>query len=128
MGNTKVDLVEDLLARGVPENHQVVVNAKRGEYHDYENTIFAAPKMVLVQHLLMLGLLDLAEKARQGAYDDESPSMEQEAQMMKMISENPELAELLSSFLASADSMMDVETCMEVLRGKGDTRGGTNDA
>lgn len=78
MGTTKKDLVEDLWKKPYSLKRKYIEDrAKAGVYHDYE-TDLAAPKMTLAQDLTAAGFSDLAEKVRDGAYDDESPSVEQE--------------------------------------------------
>lgn len=81
MGSTKKELLEDLwkkphsLAR-----MEIITRAKRGYYHDFDTTI-ATPKVQLVADLNAAGFDDLAQKAMDGDYDDEHPSVEQKEKL-----------------------------------------------
>ncbi len=77
MGSTKVEFVRDLAAASVPLRYldlkaEVLARAQRGHYHDFEITI-ATPKMALDRDLREMGLIDLADKVRNGDYDEEWP-------------------------------------------------------
>lgn len=74
MGSTKVDLVRDLEAAAVPLCYldlkaEVLKRARHGHYHDFETTI-ATPKIALDRDLREMGLIDIADKVRNGDYDE----------------------------------------------------------
>lgn len=77
MGSTKVEFVADLTAAAVPLRYldlkaEVLKRAQRGYYHDYETSI-ATPKIALDRDLREMGLIDLADKVRNGDYDEPWP-------------------------------------------------------
>jgi hypothetical protein len=75
MPSTKVELIAELLQK--PQSVQrdrIIERASQGVYHDFE-TQLATPKVVLICALRDAGFDDLAEKTKQGAYD-EHPSAE----------------------------------------------------
>lgn len=77
MGTTKKELIEDLLKK--PESRArdaLVKRAMLGEFHDFD-TPHATPKILLVAELNAAGFADLAERVKDGAYDDESPTPQQ---------------------------------------------------
>lgn len=89
MGTTKKELVEDLWKKPYSlKRAEIEKRAKRGDYHDFDSEL-AAPKITLVDDLRAAGFGDLAQKAIDGAYDDERPSVEQIEEMRQEL--GPEL-------------------------------------
>lgn len=92
MGNTKVDLVRDLeeVAQEIMDETtlnkimRIVRNAERGMYHDFDSEL-ATPKMQLHVDLLAAGLTEIDKKMQNGDYDDESPTSEQEKELMESL-------------------------------------------
>lgn len=85
MGSTKKELVEDLWRKPYSlKRAQIERDAKRGRYHDFE-TELATPKVQLVADLRAAGFEDLAQKAIDGAYDDERPSVEQAEELRREV-------------------------------------------
>jgi hypothetical protein len=83
MGDTKKDLVEDLDKKPRSLQRDMIrMRAKAGDYHDFDSKL-AAPKMQLATDLRAAGFRDLADKAISGAYDDESPTLEQEEELRR---------------------------------------------
>lgn len=73
-GDTKTTLVRDLEAKPAdPVRDQIIKRAKAGHYHDFDTSL-ATPKVTLYKHLLSAGFPDLAQKVKDGAYDDERPT------------------------------------------------------
>jgi len=87
MGNTRVDLVNDLKVKP-PSAHReaLIAQAERGEFHDFDSP-YDAPKVTLVHYLQVAGYADLASKAIDGAYDDERPTYEQQMEMREQLGE-----------------------------------------
>lgn len=81
MGNTKVELVQDL-ENTTPtlERDEIIQKARAGYYHDFESP-YATPKMQLHMDLLAAGLKDIDQQMQNGDYDDESPSPEEEKRL-----------------------------------------------
>jgi hypothetical protein len=82
MGSTTVDLIKDLEEkfRSPDTTHDQVFlinkiskEARNGEFHDFWNEKYPAPKMELRRQLLNANLGDLADKVVNGEYDDEAP-------------------------------------------------------
>ena len=89
MGTTKKELIEDLWKKPYSlKRADIEKRAKRGDYHDFDSTL-ATPKIALVNDLRAAGFADLAEKAIDGAYDDERPTVEQLEEMRQEL--GPEL-------------------------------------
>ena len=85
MGTTKKDLVEDLWKKPYSlKRAEIEKRAKRGDYHDFDSSL-ATPKIALVNDLRAAGFDDLAQKAVDGDYDDERPSVEQLEEMRKEV-------------------------------------------
>jgi hypothetical protein len=83
MGSTKKELIEDLWKKPHSLKRQAILKrAGAGHYHDFETEI-AAPKIQLVTDLRDAGFMDLAEKTIDGAYDDESPTIEQQEELRR---------------------------------------------
>ena len=83
MGTTLKELVSDLQAKPKStERDYLIILARSGYYHDFQ-TELAAPKIQLAVDLMKVGYPDLAEKVKQGAYDDEVPTVEQVTQIRK---------------------------------------------
>ena len=61
-------LVDDLRDAGAPQS--MVDKALSFAYHDFRSD-HAMPKHLLVDDATAAGLSEIAEKAKQGAYDDE---------------------------------------------------------
>lgn len=83
MGSTKVELVNDLLQK--PESDardRIIARARAGTYHDYDSEEIA-PKMLASLELTDAGFHDLAAKVRNGDYDDETPTLEQQEELRK---------------------------------------------
>lgn len=76
MASTDVEFVAELEKLKGPGSHRalnaVIERAKRGEYHDFKNTMFTAPKMALVHDLRNLGLNDLVMRVMNGEFDENS--------------------------------------------------------
>jgi len=76
MASTDVELVAELEKLKGPGNNRalnvVLDRARRGEYHDFKNTTFAAPKQALVHDLRALELTDLALRVMNGEFDESS--------------------------------------------------------
>jgi len=86
-------LVEDLLRK--PQNSlrdEMVRNALLGRYHDFKTTL-VTPKVQLYQDLIRYDYRDLATKTMRGDYDDE-PDADDDAAMLKLLADNPDLARL----------------------------------
>lgn len=80
-GDTKTTLVRDLEAKPAdPVRDQIIKRAKAGHYHDFDTSL-ATPKVTLYKHLLSAGFPDLAQKVKDGAYDDERPTLEQQEEL-----------------------------------------------
>jgi hypothetical protein len=83
LGTTKKELLEDLWDKPYSlRRAEIERRAKRGDYHDFDTTL-AAPKMELVKDLRSAGFDDLVQKVLDGAYDDESPTVEQLEEMRR---------------------------------------------
>jgi hypothetical protein len=82
MGNTKVDLVRDLkeLIPQSGERDALIAAAERGEFHDFDSDL-AAPKLELLKFLTQAGMDAIVEKLKDGAYDDEPPTYDQQMEM-----------------------------------------------
>jgi len=81
MGTTKKELVEDLWKKPYSlKRAYIEQRAKAGVYHDFDSEL-ATPKIQLVADLQAAGFVDLAQKVVDGAYDDESPTLEQIEEM-----------------------------------------------
>jgi hypothetical protein len=77
MGTTKKELVIDL--QGKPQSllrDRIIARALSGLYHDFDSPL-ETPKMELVEELRQAGYADLAQKVKDGDYDDETPTLEQ---------------------------------------------------
>ncbi len=81
MGSTKVELVEDLRAKGMGDGHPIIRAALAGHFHDYDSP-HMTPKVALVKALKRAGprYWSIRDKVMNGAYDDESPTPEQQAE------------------------------------------------
>lgn len=70
-GDTQTDLVAELRKKPQSDTRDKLINmARRGEFHDYKNKRFAAPKVELVKRLRTAGYDDLAQQVINGAYDE----------------------------------------------------------
>ena len=69
--NTMIELVEWLKNLKRDDLTGLIYEALTGEFHDYKNEKYAAPKMVLVQKLKEKGLENIAQDVIQGMYDEE---------------------------------------------------------
>ncbi len=80
-GDTKTTLVADL-ERYPPSRvrDRLIKEAKAGRFHDFDSEE-AGPKLLLYANLHQAGFEDLAIKTREGAYDDERPTVEQAEEM-----------------------------------------------
>jgi len=80
--STMVELVEELekLPR-CPGVHQMIVEAKAGEYHDYKNKKYDCGKMAASQILRKLGHVELAQRIEAGEFDEEAD--EDDRKMMR---------------------------------------------
>ena len=90
MGSTKIELVDDLNKSIIsnemfPKVKEIIEKARRGYYHDFDTPI-ATPKIQLHLDLLDAGLTEIDKKMQNGDYDDESPTPEQEKDMVKSLS------------------------------------------
>ncbi len=76
MASTDVELVAELeQLKGSGSSRALtalIERARRGEYHDFKNSTFAAPKQALVHDLRTLGLNDLALRVMNGDFDESS--------------------------------------------------------
>lgn len=70
MADTRFELVKELQALNRPELNYLIEEAKAGEFHDFHNNKYPAPKMALVQKLMQHGLKEIAEKVKEGEYDE----------------------------------------------------------
>lgn len=93
MGNTKVDLVADLEevldTRDMTQVRyqktlKIIAKAKKGYYHDFD-TPLASPKIQLHIDLLDVNLPDIDQKMQNGDYDDESPTPEQQKELLDLV-------------------------------------------
>jgi hypothetical protein len=92
VGNTKVDLVNDLRAYPASEaRDRLIARAESGVYHDFDSDE-VAPKITAVIDLSEAGFAALADKVRNGEYD-EPPNAEQLAELREEI--GPELFDAL---------------------------------
>jgi hypothetical protein len=81
VGDTKTTLVADLEAKPQTEQRDwIIAKAIAGEFHDYESD-YAAPKMMLYKMLTEFGFHDIAQLVRDGRYDDEPATLEQEEEL-----------------------------------------------
>ncbi len=81
VGNTKVDLVNDLRAYPASEaRDRLIARAASGAYHDFDSQE-DLPKISAALELDEAGFTELASKGRYGEYDDEPPTPEQPAEM-----------------------------------------------
>lgn len=81
MGATTKELIEDLWKKPYSLKRKYIEDrAKAGVYHDFD-TELELPKIQLVTDLRAAGFEDLAQKALDGAYDDERPTAEQIEEM-----------------------------------------------
>lgn len=70
-GDTRTDLVVALREKPQSDDRDKLINmARRGEFHDYKNRRFAAPKVELLKRLRAAGYDDLAQRVIDGAYDE----------------------------------------------------------
>lgn len=74
MASTDIELVAELeKLKGDKKDRALAAlidRARRGEYHDFKNTTFAAPKQALVHDLRTLGLTPLAMRVMSGEFDE----------------------------------------------------------
>lgn len=89
MKSTITDLVKELESRNTPDGKydDIISKAAAGEYHDYKNKKYAAPKMVLVEHLSEFTELDDIVKAVMNGDYDEKPDADDEEMMRKELKE-----------------------------------------
>ncbi len=95
-GDTKVTLVRDLGTK--PQSaarDQLMQRAAMGYYHDFESEL-ETPKVQLYRDLKGAGFDDLAEKVKEGGYDHEPPTLEQQEQMRRDVG-----AEFYDSIMAT---------------------------
>ncbi len=84
-GDTKTTLVADLEQKPEgPLRNRLIARAKAGHYHDFD-TPLAMPKVTLYKELLGLGYDDLAQKVRDGGYDNERPTEAQTAELAALL-------------------------------------------
>lgn len=85
MGSTTKELVADLRTKPYSLKREYVLQrALKGVYHDYDSEL-ATPKVTAYMDLLEAGFRDLAEKVKDGAYDDEQPTVEQLEEMRQQL-------------------------------------------
>ena len=72
MKDTRFELVEELQKLNRPELAYLMKEALAGEFHDFLNNKYPAPKMALVQKLEQHGLKELVEEVKNGEYDESS--------------------------------------------------------
>lgn len=68
--DTRFELVEELQNLNRDDLDELIEEAKAGEFHDFLNNKYAAPKMTLVIKLTEKGLDDIAEQVKSGEYDE----------------------------------------------------------
>jgi hypothetical protein len=68
--DTRFELVEELQKLNRPDLKYLIEEAKAGEFHDFYNEKYPAPKMALVQKLKEKGLDDIAERVIGGEFDE----------------------------------------------------------
>ena len=85
--DTRIHLVEELLK--LPQTTEIqfmIEEAKAGEYHDFKNNKYDCGKMESATRLDRLGFHDLANRIKQGEFD-ESPDDEDRAECKKLLDE-----------------------------------------
>jgi hypothetical protein len=88
MGTTKVDLVEDLLRKPASAARDgLVQRALTGEFHDFDSP-HDLPKVEAARALERAGFLDLVEKVKAGAYDDEPATVEQKRELLGLLTQS----------------------------------------
>lgn len=86
---TKEKLAEDLRKANAPDD--MVQRALQGYYDDYESPL-ATPIHRLVNDAIEWGLMDIANKARNGDYDGTKEESE------AWLNSNPEMKDIIDSF------------------------------
>ncbi len=81
MASTEVELINVLEASLTRKNktavRRIMVKAKQGHYHDFKSNMMM-PKVTLIRDLQQVGLVEIADRVRDGEFDEEYPSPEQE--------------------------------------------------
>lgn len=69
--DTRFELVEEL-EKLTPTDAilEMIAEAKAGEYHDYKNKKYVCGKFALVHRLNEAGLFDLADRVKNGEFDE----------------------------------------------------------
>lgn len=83
--STMVELVQELEQR-LPTIHPrfksylevTIEEAKRGEYHDYKNDKYICGKVAVVGRLVAMHLFDLADRVKQGEFDEQADEADKE--------------------------------------------------
>lgn len=70
MKDTRFELVEELQKLKRHDLKTLIEEAKSGEFHDFLNEKYAAPKITLVGKLRDKGLEELAQQVMNGDYDE----------------------------------------------------------
>lgn len=68
--DTRFELVEELQKLKRDDLKEIIDEALAGEFHDFHNNKYPAPKMALVEKLRDKGLEDLAQQVINGEYDE----------------------------------------------------------
>jgi capsid portal protein len=69
--STMIELVQELEALPpTPAITEIIDEAKAGEYHDFKNEKYVCGKVALVAKLYTADLHDLAERVKEGEFDE----------------------------------------------------------
>ena len=84
--DTRIELVAELekVSPRTALIEQIIAEAKAGEFHDYKNQKYACGKVASVGLLREAGLNDLADRVRNGDFDEEADE-EDKAEMRKTL-------------------------------------------
>lgn len=79
--DTRIHLVQELekISPRTPEIEEIIAEAKAGEYHDYKNQKYDCGKVAAYTKLLRAGLTQLAERVRNGDFDEQADEDDKEA-------------------------------------------------
>lgn len=83
--DTRIHLVYEL--EKLPKTaalQEIIDEAKAGEFHDYKNNKYVCGKVAAVMKLTEIGLTELADRVRNGDFDEE-PDEEDKAQLREYL-------------------------------------------
>lgn len=91
--STMVELVEELQKLPVSDEiNFMIAEALAGEYHDFKNKKYSCGKVASYQKLKALGYNSLANRIKEGEFDEEADEADQE--MMRKDLANNDMGEL----------------------------------